>query len=180
VFSPVTPQDQGALSEIGNSGCFRFPGAWIPRGRLYKGLWICLVSYILICWPQQTRLFSSYTAARKFLTWHEVRRWTGGSLSATYWSPGFVYRTPRPPLAIHSQPGGFVPSRDPSFSGTGRFIEPDGRLRISIISTTFSCILSAVCGSSAPVLIFDWSKLQLPGTLLSSSHAECRNHRLLL
>ena len=41
-------------------------GAWMPNGRIYKGLRICPVSLCVRRGPQQTRLFSSYTVARKF------------------------------------------------------------------------------------------------------------------
>ena len=46
------------LSEIGKSSHIRVSssGAWIPYGRLYKGLRI----RVYPCGPQQTRLFSSY------------------------------------------------------------------------------------------------------------------------
>jgi hypothetical protein len=43
-------------------------GAWIPDGQLYKGSRIRLVSLRVCKGAQQTRMFSSYTAERKFLT----------------------------------------------------------------------------------------------------------------
>ena len=58
------------LSEIGNSSCIQVlsSGAWMLIGRLCNGHRTCLVSLRVCSGPQQTRLFSSYTAARKFLS----------------------------------------------------------------------------------------------------------------
>ena len=78
------------MSVVGYSSCIRVSssGAWIPIGRLYKGLRICFVS-LRVCsgplrtWLQQEKIFNCFSLDSRMLLLHSedcrlIRRVPGG------------------------------------------------------------------------------------------------------